>query len=265
MDGRGRGARDGSPRHSPRCCAGASTRTRSTPARPRSASAPRRAAWMPQPAAGASRPSKSGSHPQATCVRLSLFWSATHSAPTQGIHARDTRLRSSTATKQRCHRHTTRTSPAATLSPLWAAHERYRSTLGLTALSHKTLTHTRNVRRCTYEISHRGRDTLGCTRGSPASGPAVRGAATQRYTLRGSTCSPSVLVVAGTGPTAATWHARAVRVRDVASLSGPALRRSRRHLLCPPAVCCCRRRSSSSKGRCGRRSTLTAQTARGVP
>ena len=152
MDGRVRGARDGSPRHSPRCCAGASTRTRSTPARPRSASAPRRAAWMPQPAAGASRPSKSGSHPQATCVRLSLFWSATHSAPTQGIHARDTRLRSSTATKQRCHRHTTRTSPAATLSPLWAAHERYRSTLGLTALSHKTLTHTRNVRRCTYEI-----------------------------------------------------------------------------------------------------------------
>lgn len=72
MDGRGRGARDGSPRHSPRCCAGASTRTRSTPARPRSASAPRRAAWMPQPAAGASRPSKSGSHPQATCVSLSL-------------------------------------------------------------------------------------------------------------------------------------------------------------------------------------------------
>ena len=37
------------------------------------------------------------------------------------------------------------------LSPLWAAHERYRSTLGLTALSHKH-THTRNVRRCTYEI-----------------------------------------------------------------------------------------------------------------
>ena len=142
MDGRGRGARDGSPRHSPRCCAGASTRTRSTPARPRSASAPRRAAWMPQPAAGASRPSKSGSHPQGhVCTSVSL-WSATHSAPTQGIHARDTRLRSSTATKQRCHRHTTRTSPAATLSPLWAAHERYRSTLGLTALSHKH-SHTR--------------------------------------------------------------------------------------------------------------------------
>ena len=74
MDGRVRGARDGSPRHSPRCCAGASTRTRSTPARPRSASAPRRAAWMPQPAAGASRPSKSGSHPQGhVCTSVSLL------------------------------------------------------------------------------------------------------------------------------------------------------------------------------------------------
>ena len=91
----------------------------------------------------------------------------------------------------------------------------------------QTLTHTRNVQRCTYGI---GRENLGCTRGSPASGPAVRGAATQRYTLRGCTCSPSVLVVAGTGPTAATWHARAVRVRDVASLSAPSLTRSRRHL-----------------------------------
>ena len=77
MDGRGRGARDGSPRHSPRCCAGASTRTRSTPARPRSASAPRRAAWMPQPAAGASRPSKSGSHLQGhVCVYVCLSFGA---------------------------------------------------------------------------------------------------------------------------------------------------------------------------------------------
>ena len=90
MDGRVRGARDGSPRHSPRCCAGASTRTRSTPARPRSASAPRRAAWMPQPAAGASRPSKSGSHPQGhvcnVCLSLERHSLRSHSGYTRARH-----------------------------------------------------------------------------------------------------------------------------------------------------------------------------------